>query len=211
MSKEGDVFENPVTGERAVTIVGTDETDGERLVVELTVQPGGAVVGEHVHPEMDETFTVLEGEVGFRLDGDESVAEERDSIDVPAGVVHDWWNAGDGVAKVRVDVRPGARFEEMILTLFGLAQDGKTNAKGMPNLLQMALLAPEFEDVVIFVKPPRPVQKIVFACLGPVARILGYRATYPRYRERMVANRGAPGQERDDSGDQPGSLDGRRP
>jgi hypothetical protein len=47
----------------------------------------------------------------------------------------------------------------MIKNLYGLAQDGKTNAKGMPNLLQAALFAREFEDVLRFTKPPRPVQQ----------------------------------------------------
>jgi hypothetical protein len=32
--------------------------------------------------------------------------------------------------------------------LYGLAQDGNTKAKGMPNLLQAALFAGEFEDVL---------------------------------------------------------------
>lgn len=189
MSRAGDVFENPITGERAVAVIGTEETGGERLVADLRVRPGGAVVGEHYHPSMVETFTVLEGRVGFRLDGRESVAGPGESIEVPARMLHDWWNAGDEDALVRVDVRPAARFEEMILTMFGLAQDGRTNAKGMPGLLQMAVLAPAFEDVIVFVKPPRPVQKAVFGVLGPVARRLGYRAEHPEYRERMERNR----------------------
>jgi hypothetical protein len=47
MLKAGDVYENPVTGERAVIRVGTDTTGGDLLVVDLYVRPGGAVAGEH--------------------------------------------------------------------------------------------------------------------------------------------------------------------
>ncbi len=50
MSKAGDVIENPVTGERAVIRIGTEESGGEFLLVDLFVSPGGAVIGEHVHP-----------------------------------------------------------------------------------------------------------------------------------------------------------------
>ena len=39
MSKAGEVYENPVTGERAVLRIGTGTTGGERLVVDLYVQP----------------------------------------------------------------------------------------------------------------------------------------------------------------------------
>jgi quercetin dioxygenase-like cupin family protein len=75
MLKAGEVYENPVTGERAVIRVGTDVTAGERLVVDLYVQPGGAVMGEHFHPGMEERFTVLRGQVEFRLAGREAIAE----------------------------------------------------------------------------------------------------------------------------------------
>ncbi len=189
MSRAGDVIENPVTGERAVVRVGTGESGGELLVAELFVKPGGVVVGEHVHPAIEEQFTVLSGRMGFRLDGRESIAEPGRLLRVPRGVAHDWWNAGEEEAHVMVEIRPGARFEEAIVNLFGLAQDGKTNEKGMPNLLQAALFAREFEDVMYFTRPPRAVQKVLFAALGPVARLLGYCGSYPEYLERGPSER----------------------
>ena len=64
---------------------------------------------------------------------------------------------------------------------FGLARSGKTDDKGRPNLLQAALFAREFDDVIRFVEPPRAVQKVLFGILAPVAKLLGYRATYPEY------------------------------
>lgn len=133
MSRAGDVIENPVTGERAMVRVGTEEAGGELLVAELFVKPGGAVAGEHVHPVIEEWFTVLGGRVGFRLDGREAVAEPGERLHVPANGAHDWWNAGDEEAQVIVEVRPGTRFETAIVNLFGLAQDGKTNDRGCPT------------------------------------------------------------------------------
>jgi quercetin dioxygenase-like cupin family protein len=185
MSKAGQVIENPVTGERVVVRVGTEESEGGLLVADAYVRPGGAVTGEHVHPAIEEYFTVVRGRVGFRLDGRETIAELGQRLRVPAGMAHDWWNAGEEEAHVTVEIRPGARFEEMIVNLFGLAQDGKTNAKGMPNLLQSALFAREFEDVMYFTKPPRAVQKVLFAVLAPIAWTLGYRGSYPEYLNRQ--------------------------
>ena len=189
MSRAGEGFENPVTGERVVVRVGTEESGGELLVADLYVRPGGAVAGEHVHARIEEWFTVQEGRIGFRLDGRESIARPNVRLHLPAGVAHDWWNAGEEEARVVVEVRPGARFEEMIKNLYGLAQDGKTDAKGMPNLLQAALFAREFEDVLWFTKPPRPVQKVLFAALAPVARFLGYKGSYPEYVGRGPSQR----------------------
>lgn len=145
------------------------------------------VTGEHVHPVIEEYFTVVRGRVGFRLNGRETITEFGQRLHVPAGMVHDWWNAGEEEAHVTVEIRHGGRFEEMIANLFGLAQDGKTNAKGMPNLLQAALFAQEFEDVLYFTKPPRAVQKILFTVLAPIARALGYRGSYPEYLNRQPA------------------------
>jgi quercetin dioxygenase-like cupin family protein len=189
MSRAGDVGENPITGERAVVRVGTEETGGELLVADVYVRPGGAVAGEHVHPVIEESFTVVSGRVGFRLDGRESIAEPGERLRVPAGVAHDWWNAGEEEAHVVVEVSPAARFEEAIANTFGLAQDGKTDAKGMPNLLQLALLAREFEDVLYFTSPPRAVQRLLFGALAPIARLLGYRGSYPEYLERGPSER----------------------
>lgn len=189
MSKAGEVIENPVTGERVVVRVGTEDSGGRMLVADAYVRPGGAVTGEHVHPTIEEYFTVVRGRVGFRLDGRETVARPGERLHVPAGTAHDWWNAGDEEALITVEITPGARFEEMVVNLFGLARDGKTNAKGMPNLLQGALFAQEFEDVLYFTKPPQAVQKVLFAALAPVARLFGYKGSYPEYLERGPSER----------------------
>ena len=72
----------------------------------------------------------------------------------------------------------------MIRNAFGLAQDGKVNKRRMPNLLQLAVFAREFPDVMQFTRPPRIVQEILFGLLTPLARLLGYRGSYPEYLTR---------------------------
>ena len=180
-STAGQVYENPVTGERGVILAGDDEDRDAGMVVELTVAPGGAVAAEHSHSYIHETFEVLEGEVGFLLDGERSVGGPGTKVEIPVGAVHDWWNAGQGKARVIVTVDPVGRFDEMIKTLYGLARDGKTNDKGMPNLLQLAVFAKEFRPEMELTRPPRAVQALLFGILSPIGKALGYRATYPEY------------------------------
>jgi len=131
-TRAGEVYENPVTGERAVVRVGTEESGGELLVNDLHVRPGGAGMGEHVHPNIEESFTVVRGRLGYRLDGREGVAKAGERLHVPRETAHDWWNAGEEEAHMIVEISPAARFQEMILNAFGLAQEGKTDAKGKP-------------------------------------------------------------------------------
>src|SRR6476660_745997 len=109
MFKAGEVYLNPVTGERAVIRIGTDLTAGERMVVDVYVQPGGRVMGEHIHPEMEERFVMLRGKVGFRLAGRVSIAEPGVELMAPPGTPHDWWNAGKEEALVRMEMRPATR------------------------------------------------------------------------------------------------------
>ena len=74
----------------------------------------------------------------------------------------------------------------MIENMFGLANDGHTNAKGMPNPLQLTMFATEFRDVLVFKRPPAAVQSVVFGVLRPVAVARGYRATYPQYSRSLL-------------------------
>ncbi len=186
MSKAGDRFENPITGEYGYTRLGTEETGGKLLISDLRVRPGGAVLGAHLHPTIDERFTVVSGKIGYMLDGKRGVLGAGQSADLPKGISHDWWNAGDEEARVIVEIRPAARFEEMAITLFGLAAEGKTNKKGIPNPLQLAVISQEFVDVVQFMSPPPWLQKVLFGVLAPLGRALGYKASYPHHRERTL-------------------------
>ena len=177
--RAGDIYENPVTGERVVVIEGGEDTGGTYLVGELTVSPGGQVIGEHIHDHLEETFEVLAGRINVRLDGTEFELGAGERAEVPRGVAHDWWNASGEDAVVRVRVEPAGRFEEMLTTVFALARAGRTNDKGMPGLLQLALFAREFESVLRVTTPPRPVQRILFGILAPIARMRGYTGTFP--------------------------------
>ena len=185
----GEALENPVTRERAVIIELPWQNADGRAVAEMTALPGARVVGEHLHPAIHERFSVLEGELTVIRDGQRSTLQTGESADIEPGVWHDRFNRGAVDAVVRVEVTPGERFAHMIETLFGLAQEGHVNAKGMPDLLQLALTAQEFSNVIVFRKPPPWLQRIVFGALAPIARRRGYRATYPSLSRTTLAPR----------------------
>jgi quercetin dioxygenase-like cupin family protein len=181
VSRSGDLHENGLTGERSLILHGTDDGPERRIVALVTVPAHGAVIGEHLHPSVHERVRVVSGRMGVKVGGQERVVGPGEEVDLPPGIAHDWWNAGDDEAQFIVYVTPGDRFELMISTLFGLASDGKTNAKGIPNLLQIAVVAWEFDDIVRFVKPPRIIQRTLFGVLAPIGRALGYLPVYGKY------------------------------
>jgi quercetin dioxygenase-like cupin family protein len=171
---------NPATGEIA-QVVATD-ADGRRIEADLWLQPGAAVARAHVHDRFVERFHVRSGEVGLLVAGSERIARTGDAaVEVPAGAVHDWWNAGDGVAHVRVEVaatdaapgRPAARFVSMIEALWSLGALGRVNAQGVPDPLWLAAIAREYRDVIRFVKPPAALQAALFGPLAAIAHRTG--------------------------------------
>jgi quercetin dioxygenase-like cupin family protein len=179
--RTGEVYENRVQGDRFVVDEGGEDTGGERLSGDLYVRPGGAVAGKHVHSYTTERFEVLSGTVRFHVDGSEQIVQPGERIEVPPGVVHDWWNIGDDEAHVRVEILPAERFELMVQNLYGLANDGKSNARGVPKLLPLALFAREFRPEAELISPPRSIQRFLFAALAPLARARGYKAINPEY------------------------------
>jgi quercetin dioxygenase-like cupin family protein len=185
----GEIWENPVTRERATILERTWDNPAGRATAELTALVGARVVGEHRHPALLEQFTVLDGELTVKRDGQTSVLHPGETALIEPGVWHDWWNAGDRDARVRVEITPGERFVHMIETFFGLARLGHTGGRGMPSPLQLALSAREFSDVIVFRSPPMVLQHAIFGALAPIARWRGYRATYPQLSRIVLAPR----------------------
>src|SRR5690348_15980369 len=67
MAYAGQTLENPVSGEKITFIQTASDTDGELLEIELELSPDGAVPGEHIHPEQEERFEIVEGKMAFRM------------------------------------------------------------------------------------------------------------------------------------------------
>jgi hypothetical protein len=141
------------------------------------------VAAAHYHPGPEERFLILRGRVGFLVDGQETTMGPGESAHIAPGVVHDWWQVGDEEAQALVEVSPGVRFVEMVGTMFGLAREGKVNAKGLPGMLQLAVMGHEYRDTVVFSTPPVAVQRVAIPALAVLGRLLGRRAMNEAYLE----------------------------
>jgi len=185
MIHAGDTIENPITGERLVFTKTSAETNGEYVLFECFVKPSGFVAAAHVHPFQEERFQVLDGTVMFRIDGQELAAGPGDTILVASGRKHQFWNAGDEEVRFECEVRPALQFEQLIETMFSLAEAGRTNRKGMPNPLRLAVIAQAHFDTVRLPFPPVWMQRVGLALGAPLGRLLGYGATYEPSSERV--------------------------
>jgi quercetin dioxygenase-like cupin family protein len=178
MIRTGDTIENPVTGERITFLATARDTDGDAVVIETVVQPDGFVAAAHVHPSQTERFAVAEGTLGLKVGGETLTLEPGDVAVVEAGTPHKFWNAGEEPVRFVCEVRPALQFESLLETMFALAADGKTNRKGMPNPLRLAVIAKAHFDTVRLPFPPAWMQAAGLALGSPLGRLLGYGATY---------------------------------
>ncbi len=174
MARAGDVIENPVIGDRVVFLQTAAETDGELLEFDLFARAGAQGPPEHVHPTSAERFEVLRGTLRARVAGVERDICAGEALDLPAGTLHTWWNAGADEVHVRVQLRPAGRMATFLETIYALASTGRTNAKGVPSFLQLSVFAPAYFDTNHIVQPPLGVQRAIFGIVGPFARMMGY-------------------------------------
>lgn len=185
MTRRGEAIENPATGERIEFRTTARDSDGETVQFDYYLEPGGFAVGkvDHVHPEQEERFDVRSGALGVRIDGDEWTATPGTRFAVLPGTPHTVWNDGSSRMHAVVELRPALDIESFFETTYGLARDGKTNHRGIPSPLRLAVVANAFRKELRFAGVPAPIQTALTSALAPVGWLRGYRARYPRYSE----------------------------
>jgi quercetin dioxygenase-like cupin family protein len=175
----GDAMENPVSGQRLIFRKTAQDTGGKLLEVEsVYAKPTPSRPPVHYHPRQEERFEVLHGRLNVLVGGQDRTLEEGEVLIVAPGVPHEMW-AEEAGARVNWQTRPALKTEAFFETVWGLAKDGKVNDKGVPSLLQVALIAREYGDEFRLASPPWVLQRALFGALAPVGRLLGYRAEYP--------------------------------
>jgi quercetin dioxygenase-like cupin family protein len=147
MITPGQTLENPVTGERFTFTDTAATTGGELLAFDFALRPGGAVPIPHVHPVQTERFEVVTGRMRFRVGLRTVHAGPGDVVEVAPGVMHAFANDGDEEARLRVEVRPALRMEEMFAEVVAMAEAGRMTRRGLPrNLLDLATLARRYDQ-----------------------------------------------------------------
>ena len=174
------VLENPVIGDRVTFLKTAAETNGEYLLERLELAPhGGNVL--HYHLTFAESFEVLEGRLNVDLDGRQLVLGPGERLVVPVKAPHRFYSTSDEPVTFTIECRPARRMEQATRIAYGLARDGRTNAKAIPrNLWEMAVVFELGESYLVGL--PRFVQQALFGTLARIARWLGVeRALEERY------------------------------
>jgi quercetin dioxygenase-like cupin family protein len=176
MAHAGETIENPRTGQRMVFLQTGAETSGELLRIDCFNPASGVDEPEHCHPRQESRVEVISGALRFRVQGQIQEVGAGESLVIPAGVRHSFGNYGDREAHWIAEFRPALRTDAFFESLFDLAARDQLDDRGMPSLLQLAVSVPAFAQEIRVTRPPWPVQRVLFALLGPIARLRGLRA-----------------------------------
>lgn len=179
MARTGDAFFDPIRGQRLIFRKTARESEGKLVEVEAFYRPGAVAPPEHIHPQQEEYFEVLAGSIDTRVNSQEKRYEAGESFRIPAGTAHQMWNGGSTEARLLWQTRPALHTDDFFEMMWRLAQAGKTNKAGLPNLLQLAVILQQYRREFRSVGLPLLVQNVVFALLAPLGKLCGYRATRP--------------------------------
>ena len=184
MARAGQSISNPVSGERVQYWQTSADTGGALLEWVHSLDAGRRVPADHVHWAQEERFQVVSGTATVRVGGETRTLRSGDVIVIPAGMAHGLRNDGVDQLHVLTELRPAMRTEHYFETVFGLAHDGKVDKHGLPGLLRGSVIARGLGEETGVVGVPAGLSRVLTAVLALVGRILGYRATYPRYTDR---------------------------
>lgn len=150
------------------------EREGEGLWVSTRLEPGGHLP-EHFHPTLTETWEVLEGSAGVKLDG---TWRELTAADGPVLVNpyarHALRNTSGATAYLRTWVTPPGRLEEFLTESARAAREGLYDERNLPAGLRGAAwisdFALRFRDETVMCSPPPALQRVVLPVAARLTR-----------------------------------------
>jgi mannose-6-phosphate isomerase-like protein (cupin superfamily) len=162
------------------TFVFTTPESEEAAEFEIRLGAGGSGGGDalaHIHPHTDEIFTVRSGLLHVSIEGKIHELRPGETITVPRGKSHFFRNAHEGDTVAIIRFTPAQHQLRFFLNFGAIAQSHPEwfGSKGEPSLLLMALTLHTFKDHFYLAGPPTWVQKMLFATLAPIARLMGYK------------------------------------
>ncbi len=177
MSKAGKEIENqasrtrryyhPIQKDYATFLETSEESGGERTLIEVEVAPGGGN-DPHYHLTYDEHFEVLEGELEVLVEKETVTLRTGEKAVARKNTLHRFRNPTSQPTTFLVELRPGhSGFEKAIKVAYGLASDGLASANGTPRNLYYTALLMEWSDIRL---------PGIYTVAEPLFRLLARRA-----------------------------------
>jgi cupin domain len=137
----------------------------------MWTRPDALEAPPHVHPRQGEVIRVTSGTARVRIGRNVRNMEAGEHVLIPAGTPRTFSNAGADELHVRHELTPALHWDDFCTRAWSLPSD----ARGRPNLLQMAMLLEHYPDHLYMADIPVPVQRAVVSMIATMARLAGKR------------------------------------
>lgn len=165
------------TGETITFLEDTRKTNGERLLLAVSLPEAGKGPGLHVHHQQTESFEVVTGVLGVQRGDERLELKAGEHTVIPAGTVHDWWNAGEEPVHLRAVVEPALNTEWMLREIF--ASCNRRQA-AQPSPWDGSYVITQLKGEYALADVPVPVQRLVFPVVAAAGKLLGQVKASPR-------------------------------
>lgn len=180
MAKKGQTLSNQLTGDIFEFLETSEDTNGERVTIKLTVKSKGMLVPDHVHILQDEKCEVISGKLTYMLEGKQNTLQQGQTITLPKLKSHNHFNNDDSPLVYIHTATPALDFEYLIENIVGLSSDGKMK-NGKAGFIQELVTLKYLDSKTYLADVPIGIQKVLMNIIAPVARLFGYRAIYKKY------------------------------
>lgn len=178
MIQKGDTIINKRTGQRMTFLKTWAETNGTQLQIECFSPGTSAREPEHIHPRQENRFHIISGQLEFIVDGKTLIAGPGETVSVPKNTPHCFHNPYSTEAHYIQEFYPALKTDNLFKTFFDLAEQGKLNKTGAPNIFLTAKLMLLYQYEIRLTKPGWLLQKMFYSMLLPGSYLLGYHKKY---------------------------------
>ena len=129
----------------------------------------------HVHHAEDEEGLIVAGTLSAEVDGRRLTVGPGQTVRLPRGVPHRWWNDGDQTLIFEGYTHPAVDLDRYLQAVFEVMNAGAPKRPPLFYLAHLALRHRRTQSVLLM---PVPVQTILFGLLVALGTFLGrYRGT----------------------------------
>jgi quercetin dioxygenase-like cupin family protein len=156
-------------GEKLIFQGVIKEPDGDRLFGENFVAPGSGPP-MHVHWLQDEGFTVVNGRIGYQIQGQAvQYAGPGESIVFKRGEAHRFWNAGTDTLQCKAWLKPA---NTLVFFLSAIYEAQRKSGKAQPETFDAAYLLTRYASEYDMLEIPRFVRKVIMPAVYRVGKLL---------------------------------------
>jgi mannose-6-phosphate isomerase-like protein (cupin superfamily) len=165
----GLVLENRHTGER-LNIRRVKRGNEIWLELKGSLPPHKDGPPMHIHCAEDEEGSIRSGTLSAILNGRRITAKSGESIAIPRGAPHRWWNEGDELLVFEGRVRPLVDLDRYLQAVFEIMNAGPD---GQPSIFYIAHLWLRHRHTQSVLILPRPIQTVLFRLVVVAGKVLG--------------------------------------